>query len=942
MLKLDSDLPKFQWNPPYYEDYCGIEPGPLLASVIKTIGADYAALLLNESKAESGRVYLVRAGKLILETVELALSFNLTVKMGSVIWQGLGITDISDSAEVGISNGEKIVAYLLVGFIKKGRCRERERSVLGVFAENVGLRLARKELHAELYEANHYLTILEKISGLLPMSSDFESFLGQVINSLNELIGVESAGVLLYDAERQELVLQKPSYGTIKREVNLYRLSLAGKSGTSRGTAVEVFLSGQPKICNDATTDPNADQEYIKMLGIRNFLSIPLIVDDTIFGVLHLINKKDGDFTEGDFRLLTMMASQIAIVIKNADLFREIKRQEGETTALYKTSVEVAALLDQEAIVKLVVSKVWELLRCDLVGVGIAVDGEVSVIVTNGSGVRSLPQVRIESGRGLTWTALDILAPVQTSYSKLNSQMVASMDDLDLFARLEEMQTAMAIPIISKGKATGLIYTWRRNGLEFTQNEINLLQRLVQHVAAVIENANLYHRERVNVVKLKELNNLSELRQAHLRRVLDIHNQLTIMVLQGNGYKLIAETLTTLVENPVIVEDVNFSLLAAATHPAGQPLPTALPREYWETEDGSKFLEKLNEQLESVRIPAQQEFGTGSQRLVVPIVTGQEVLGYVTVLEKHRQLEELDSVATQHASTVFALEMMKDKIAGEVEARLRGDFLDDLLQGNYKTENEIVNRASFLGYNIARTYQAIILDIDDFSLLAKKLDDEGKVARKKRQLFELVAKRVKELSPQSILTFKSDTIVILADSMVNSHNSLLPTGLTANLRRLVADSMKEITVSAGIGRSAANIAAVRESYREAKLALEVFKKAGRRDFQVTFDEVGIYRLFFQSIDNQELVSFAKHLVGPLMEYDQKKAGSLISTLKSYLNNGCNLTTTAQAAFLHINTVIYRLQKIEEILGISLNDTEARLNIQMALKVLDFVQGNWGD
>jgi purine catabolism regulator len=234
------------------------------------------------------------------------------------------------------------------------------------------------------------------------------------------------------------------------------------------------------------------------------------------------------------------------------------------------------------------------------------------------------------------------------------------------------------------------------------------------------------------------------------------------------------------------------------------------------------------------------------------------------------------------------------------------------------------------------------LDIDDFSLLAKKLDDEGKVARKKRQLFELVAKIVKELSPQSILTFKSDTIVILADSVVNSNNSMLPAELSAHLRHLVSDSMKEITVSAGIGRFAANIAAVRESYREAKLALDVFKNAGRRDFQVTFDEVGIYRLFFQSIDNQELISFARHLVGPLMEYDQKKAGSLISTLKAYLNNGCNLTTTAQAAFLHINTVIYRLQKIEEILGISLSDTEARLNIHMALKVLDFVQGNWGD
>lgn len=945
MLMLDTDQPKFQWNSRYDRDDSSIEPetfGPLLELVIKTIGADFVALLLDESKVESERIYLIRSGELILETVELAFSFKLTEKTTAEIWRDLGINDISDSAKVAIVNEEKIFGYLLAGFIEKGRCGEPERSVLRVFAENAGLQIAKKQLQTELHEANHYLTIFEEISSLLPMSSDFELFLGQVINALNDLIGVESGGVLLYDAERQELVLQKPSFGTVNREVNLYRLSLTGKSGPSRGTAVEVFASGKPKLCNDAAADPNADQEYIKMLGIRSFLSIPLIVDNNKIGVLHLNNKKAGDFTERDFRLLTMMASQIAIVIKNADLFREIRRQESETTAIYKIGVDLAALLDKEAIVRLMVSKVWELIRCDLVGVGIVVDGEVSITVTDGIEVRSLPQMRIETGRGLTWAALDTQAPVHTFLPELNSQMVETLDDLDVFVKLEEMQTGMAIPIIRKGNGIGLIYTWRRSVLKFTQNEENLLQWLAQHVAATIENANLYYRERVNVVKLKELNNLSELRQAHLRRVLDIHNQLTIMVLQGNGYHSIAETLTTLVENPVIVEDENFNLLATAAFPAGEPLPTVLPTDYWTTQDGSRFLDNLNEQIESVRIPVQLEFGTNCQRLVVPIATGQEVLGYVTVLEENRKLEELDSVAVQHASTVFALEMMKEKIAGEVEASLRGDFIDDLLQGNYKTEKEIVNRASFLGYDMARTYQAIIFDIDDFSQVAKKLGDEGKVAKKKRLLAELVAKRVKERSPQSIITFKSDTIVILADAVVDSHQTMLPTELTTHIRQLVSKTMEEITISAGIGRLAGDIPAIRESYREAKLALEVFKKAGRRDFQVSFEEIGIYRLFFQSVDNQELVSFARHLLGPLMEYDQKKAGILVSTLKSYLNSGCNLTSTAQAAFLHINTVIYRLQKIEEILGISLNDIEARLNLHMALKVLEFIQGDLGD
>ena len=75
--------------------------------------------------------------------------------------------------------------------------------------------------------------------------------------------------------------------------------------------------------------------------------------------------------------------------------------------------------------------------------------------------------------------------------------------------------------------------------------------------------------------------------------------------------------------------------------------------------------------------------------VVAPIVVGTDVLGYIFIQETGKTLEEIDLIALEHASSFIALEMMKEKIKLEVISRLKGNCLDDLLSGNYKSEQEI-------------------------------------------------------------------------------------------------------------------------------------------------------------------------------------------------------------------------------------------------------------
>lgn len=79
------------------------------------------------------------------------------------------------------------------------------------------------------------------------------------------------------------------------------------------------------------------------------------------------------------------------------------------------------------------------------------------------------------------------------------------------------------------------------------------------------------------------------------------------------------------------------------------------------------------------------------------------------------------------------------------------------------------------------------------------------------------------------------------------------------------------------------------------------------------------------------------MLGSLVEYDKEKGTDLVLTLTKYFETQGNLKEMSEELFIHYNTVVYRLQRIREITGIDLDDYEERLNLQIALKILDMIR-----
>jgi len=170
----------------------------------------------------------------------------------------------------------------------------------------------------------------------LPPYSDFEATLRILADKIVRILQADSCAFLLHDAVTGTLYPTEPAHGFQLKDLEPLRRRVS-----EPGISSEVFRSNAPVVLYDALTDPRALAEGLAKIGVRNGVSVPLIVEKrdeqnrvverTIVGVLHVFNKHQGeDFTDEDVGLLRRMAMQAAAIISTAEAYREVAQEKHE------------------------------------------------------------------------------------------------------------------------------------------------------------------------------------------------------------------------------------------------------------------------------------------------------------------------------------------------------------------------------------------------------------------------------------------------------------------------------------------------------------------------------------------------------------------------------------------------------------------------------------
>ncbi|HEX2036764.1 MAG TPA: helix-turn-helix domain-containing protein [Chloroflexota bacterium] len=151
------------------------------------------------------------------------------------------------------------------------------------------------------------------------------------------------------------------------------------------------------------------------------------------------------------------------------------------------------------------------------------------------------------------------------------------------------------------------------------------------------------------------------------------------------------------------------------------------------------------------------------------------------------------------------------------------------------------------------------------------------------------------------------------------------------LESLAAEGSLSGPIFGGIGRPATHVEDVPRAYRQASQALAVARRLGGLHRVAYFGTLGVYRLLAAVSPTEELRSFYQETLGPLLAHDQKNGGELLRTLDAYVACGGSPLDAAQRLHTHRNTVLYRLDKIAELLAVDVRHPEQRLLLHLALR-----------
>ena len=404
------------------------------------------------------------------------------------------------------------------------------------------------------------------------------------------------------------------------------------------------------------------------------------------------------------------------------------------------------------------------------------------------------------------------------------------------------------------------------------------------------------------------------------RRGTQIYRQLTQISSSNEGITELINAIARLTNKAVVLQDKRLRIIVSTVQPQFVSI--------WdEVETFLGKLEYLPVELQNRHQVATMESPTvlqalstqGIARLVAPIVTNGVGRGFLSVVGHEEELDDVDLLVTEHGAEACAVEMAKQKAVSETEKRLRGTFLDRLLLGDV-SKQEAIRQGERFDHDMIQTHIAIVTSWrGNNPLSARRLETMVNSVIESQRSPSLVWQREKE----------GEVVIFHATQPDNPIDASL--NLAEAISKTINRQFPQNRVAIGLGQPARDIGGWRSSYRDAVQAMELAVRL-QTDTPLYIGDLGVYQLILGLDDRKKLLDFCNQTLGSLTEYDMRQNADLVKTLEAFFNCHGNLSQTAESLIVHRNTLLYRMNRINEIAEIDLNRPETRLALHLALTI----------
>ena len=422
-----------------------------------------------------------------------------------------------------------------------------------------------------------------------------------------------------------------------------------------------------------------------------------------------------------------------------------------------------------------------------------------------------------------------------------------------------------------------------------------------------------------------------------LEKINEFNNQIRDIMLRRGDMDEFAELISQALHSPTLISDqVHKSFVFHAEDKTWESIldrvvPATIYNASILAEPGSTEIRTGFDLVDGVKV----------KRFSIPIFFEENLYGNIYIWDINNHINMGDLFVIESATSLIALHIVTKLTVTQRENVHRTNFLEQLLSNKPESQAGAILDAEYYGFDPKAYHQCLILQLDYD-------DSERSTTSRKRRIQEtslvltgILSYIQQKASSRYIWVTKPNEIYFLLEFDPNLSSEIRATQtrqFVYSLLEVARDLKVEEQCFLGIGRAYPGYDKLSDSLHEAQQTVRFQQSSEKKNKEhySFFEDMGIARLFGSPEIRTDLLRHADDVLQPILKYDAEHDGKLLETVRAYFEHGGNLRKISEVQFTHYNTVVYRINRIRDVLKIDLKDPETAFSIQFALKICDLL------
>jgi GAF domain-containing protein len=575
--------------------------------------------------------------------------------------------------------------------------------------------------------------------------------------------------------------------------------------------------------------------------------------------------------------------------------------QVDERRVLYEIIRTVSSSVDLEQVLGAITELVTEQTRAHATLIFIAEGPDEDLVlqsVSDDTYRDQIGSVRMKRGEGLAGWVAKHREPVFIAENALQDPRVKYFPEFEE----EKYQSIVSVPLIAPdSELIGVIALHAEAPRVFTEEDAAFVIHSASLVASAIVNARLYEAARRRVRELEGLSALSNVvsTATALDDLLPVAVSRTLPLLQAESAH-------------IYLLDRGDRLQRHASAPEVGDAPSAVTVSELAESRRTGNTSAVQATLGAALWGASAEPGA----LLVPMLADGEVLGALVVhTAAGRRFSPDDRDLAASIASQIAVGIKKIRlIEGLEERNLIKDFFADLAAGRFA--DGLSSRARRLGCDFAQPKLALV------AIGWRDANDDERANALERFRANLV-----RAMPGVLVDQRDEEAVALVPALGTDESDSL-----RRLEKALGEGPNRLPLVIGVSSPCLGAAALATGLQEARQAALAAPVIVDAPAVVPYDGLGPYKYLLRVPLDGDVRDRQRDALRKLGEYDRQRQAQLTRTLEEFLRQRGNISATAQALYVHPNTLRQRLRRIEELTGISIKGDDW-LMIEIALKLI---------